>query len=49
MFDELLSRVNKYVRVEADEMATFSMAGERIGSSGGNDNGKFDKSKRKIL
>lgn len=42
-FDELLSKVNEYVKVEDNEVATFNMAEKKIGGSGSNDdNGKFD-------
>lgn len=46
-FDELLSRVNEYARMEDDKMATSGVAEERRGGNGGNGSGKFDKSKRK--
>ena len=43
-FDDLLSRVNKYARVEDDEMTTASLAEEKKGNVE-----KFDKSKRKRM
>lgn len=44
-FDEFLSRVNEYDKVEDDEMATSSVAEEKRECNRGN--GKFDKMKRK--
>ena len=46
-FDELLSRVNEFTRVEDDEIAVSGSADHRKGNGGGNGNGKFDRSKRK--
>lgn len=46
-FDELLSRVNKYAKVEDDEMAIVGTNEARKQRNGGNGNGRFDKSKRK--
>ena len=49
-FDELLSRVNDFIRVDDDEIAAFGYAKQKRGNgehNGGNGNGKFDKTKRK--
>lgn len=46
-FDELLSKVNEYTRVEDDEVATSGVAEQNRKINGGNNNNKFDKSKRK--
>ena len=42
-FDDLVSRVNEYARVEDDEMNSTGPAEEKKGNGG-----KFDKSKRKM-
>lgn len=47
-FGDLLQRINEYVRVEYDEMATFVGAEGNKKGNCENEGGCFDKSKRKI-
>ena len=46
-FDELLSWVNEYARVEDDEVAISGVAEHNRGNSGGTSREKFKKFKRK--